>query len=247
MKPSGRLSRLRSLRRIHRWLGLTSVLFVLVLAATGIALNHTGELRLDSRYLSADWLLDLYGVVAPEPATSFDTGGARVTLMGSRLYVGDREAARNIDRVAGAADFGDLVAVATPAALLFIDRNAEVVDRVETTGRLPGPVDAVGRLDGRLVVSSGSAFYELDWERADFLPLDGGTQRVSFVAASPVPEPLQGRIERRYRGDGVSVERLIYDIHSGRILTRSGVFIMDLVALVLIGLALTGFYVWLRR
>lgn len=34
-------------RRLHRWAGVVALVFVLLLAATGIALNHTDEWRLD--------------------------------------------------------------------------------------------------------------------------------------------------------------------------------------------------------
>ena len=42
----------RILIRLHRALGLSAALLVLVLALSGLALNHSETLTLDSRYLT---------------------------------------------------------------------------------------------------------------------------------------------------------------------------------------------------
>ena len=62
MSPARRLRRRNTLTIWHRRLGLTAALFVLLLATTGLALNHTDGLRLDERYVGAGWLLRWYGI-----------------------------------------------------------------------------------------------------------------------------------------------------------------------------------------
>jgi hypothetical protein len=247
VRRPGPLNRLRSLRRLHRWLGLTCIAFILALSTTGIALNHTEDLQLDSRFVTADWLLGLYGIGAPQPDSSFDIGSARVTLMGSRLYLDDREAARNVGAIVGAASFRGLAAVATPDALLFIDSDAQVVDRIDTGSLFSYALDYLGVLSDRIVVGAGGAAFEYDWQIGSFMPAGAGTGRIAVIEPSPVPPALLARLERSYRGDGVSIERLISDIHSGRIVTRAGVLIADMAGLALIVLAATGFLIWLRR
>ena len=61
----------RVLGRLHRWLGLGSIAFVLLLSTTGIVLNHKDDFRLDRMYLSSSWLLDWYGVESPAAEASF--------------------------------------------------------------------------------------------------------------------------------------------------------------------------------
>ncbi|HSN52770.1 MAG TPA: PepSY-associated TM helix domain-containing protein, partial [Woeseiaceae bacterium] len=50
-----------------------------------------------------------------------------------------------------------------------------------------------------------------------------------------------------YRGRGVTVERVLDDLHSGRIFARAGTLVMDAVAVFMIVLSLSGFVLWLQR
>jgi uncharacterized iron-regulated membrane protein len=50
-----------------------------------------------------------------------------------------------------------------------------------------------------------------------------------------------------YRGRGLSLERVILDLHSGKILTRAGPVLMDAVGVILIALSVIGLLMWSRR
>ena len=45
----------------------------------------------------------------------------------------------------------------------------------------------------------------------------------------------------------LTFERVLLDLHSGRIFGRAGPLVMDAAAVLFIALALTGFWMWLRR
>ena len=69
--------KLKSLYVWHRWVGLVAALFVIVLAVTGLALNHTEELQLDARHVRTAWLLDWYGISLPDEVPAWRAGGLR--------------------------------------------------------------------------------------------------------------------------------------------------------------------------
>jgi hypothetical protein len=81
-------ARRRRLRRGHRWVGLSLVIFVLFLSISGITLNHSVDLELDQRYVSWPWLLAAYGLDVPAPAASFADSGQ--ILVHSWLSAGRR-------------------------------------------------------------------------------------------------------------------------------------------------------------
>jgi hypothetical protein len=54
---------------------VSAALFVLILAASGLALNHTETLGLDERYVHSQALLGWYGIEAPEPGGSMRPAG----------------------------------------------------------------------------------------------------------------------------------------------------------------------------
>ena len=61
---------IRRLVTWHRWVGLTSALFVIMFAVTGILLNHTREFGLHTINVSSQWMIDWYGI--PEPIITLE-------------------------------------------------------------------------------------------------------------------------------------------------------------------------------
>jgi uncharacterized iron-regulated membrane protein len=50
-----------------------------------------------------------------------------------------------------------------------------------------------------------------------------------------------------WRGTGLSLERVLLDLHSGRILGEAGVWLVDAAALLFLLLAGSGVWLWGRR
>ena len=59
------------------------------------------------------------------------------------------------------------------------------------------------------------------------------------------PERLDS-LHAAYRGTGVSVARLLADLHSGRLFTNAGPIVMDAVGVILIALSVFGIMLWVR-
>lgn len=243
---SGRLRRHRKLRRLHRWLGLGSLAFLLLLSLTGIALNHSVELGLDRRFLGAGWLLAWYGFEAPAVAASFAVGNRRLSLVGNRLYLDAYEAARGLSELTGAAAWDDLIVAATSESLLYLSQQGELVDRVELGTELPAAITALGTDSSGLVVRSMERVLRYDERSFGVAEVTGvGSFRWSIPTA--VPTALRQQIEANYRGPGVSLERLLVDLHSGRWLVNAGVWFTDAIGVLIVLLAVSGLVLWSRR
>jgi hypothetical protein len=51
---------LRFVRKLHIWVGLSSALYFMLIAATGVMINHREGLRLEERNVSRSWLPGSY-------------------------------------------------------------------------------------------------------------------------------------------------------------------------------------------
>src|SRR2546430_16768885 len=71
---SPRLLLLRLLRRWHARIGFSALLFFLILAVTGLALNHGQSLGLDDRVVHAEWLARWDGNKSEPPKKVFRSG-----------------------------------------------------------------------------------------------------------------------------------------------------------------------------
>ena len=204
-------------RRVHRWIGTVLVAFVLVLATTGIALNHTNALGLDSKYISWPWLLDAYGMKAPSPYVG-------MVSMQSLVVVGD----------------GQRVHV--------LLASGELVESIDLSETLPGDIERIGGAGDRAVLESGDVLYRSDPDVAMFEPwADGNASEVSW--SSEIDSATAGleALQTAWRGEGLTLERVLLDLHSGRIFATAGVLVMDIVAIGMIFLALSGLVLSVRR
>lgn len=235
------------LRRGHRWMGLAAVFFVLVLSVTGIALNHSSDWELDRRYVTWPWLTSALGVSAPEPAASFADRGHRIIQLGRRAYFDSRDISREVESVKGLVTLDDFALVATQTAVLLLTLEGDLVENIDLTNDLPGPVDRIGIVNGRPLLDSGGLLFIGDRDVTAFTPWEaGGDAAITWSTASDPAASELSVVRDLYRGRGVSIERLLIEVHSGRIVATAGPWLLDLVAVGLIVLSISGVVVWLR-
>ncbi len=126
--------------------------------------------------------------------------------------------------------------------------GGELLDRVSLPENLPGDIDALGIVPGTddIAVRSEGLDTIFDGFSLALLASANMNTEVLLSESSPLPDGTLQEIALQYRGPGVSFERLLYDLHSGRFLDRAGIFLMDAAGLLLIALSITGLIVWLR-
>src|SRR5690349_3869727 len=140
----------RSLRSVyvwHRWLGVISALIVLMLAATGLLLNHSHELRLDSRYISNAALLDWYGIRAMPPREAFLVGGHWLSTTEERLFLDAKPVAEAHGSLLTAASCDGLIMAIFPESMLLLTSAGGTVEALRREA-LPGVIAAAAFDDG---------------------------------------------------------------------------------------------------
>jgi len=232
----------------HRRLGLGAALFVLILAVTGVALNHTAEFGLDQRYLKADWLMAWYGIEAPAEAISFAAGSSVVTRLGDRVYLDTLAVEEGVDEVSGAVSVGELVVTAVDGDLLVLTTSGERVERLGRKDRVPSGLLAVGTDEnGALLVRSEDGLFRADDALLAWSPLGADDKNVRWSAPSAIDAPMLATLRSDYLARILSLERVLLDLHSGRLFGRYGPWVMDIAAILLLLLAATGVWLWSSR
>ena len=234
-----------NLLKWHKRIGVTAALFVILLAVTGLALNHTERLELDQKFIGSSALLDLYNISLPDNPVSFATENHRISLLGNRLYFDDQELEDQADQLLGAVEINDSVVVATSAGILLFDQGGELIEKLSGAEGVPAGMQKIGLSpENDLAVQAAHGAYlanlgSLSWDEKP-------VAETVWSESSVIQEPLKTSLSKAYRGKGLSVERVLLDLHSGRILGSFGVFLMDAAAILFIILAITGVWMWSR-
>ena len=233
-------------RSIHRSLGAGTAIFVIFMVLSGLTLNHSNGLGLDRRHVSQSVILNWYGLGGPERIQSFDMGSNWLSFAGSQLYLNGNSIA-TLSNGVGVVSSVELLVAAGSDELLLLDHDGNLVERLPWGPPGAGPIKALGLFEGNaVVVKTANRYWQAD---ANLLSWDTFDEsRPVTIWSSPVttPEHLRQAITLQYRGDGISLERLLLDIHSGRFFGGWGVIFYDLVALAVGFLAISGLVFWLR-
>lgn len=231
------------LHKLHRRAGVIAVIFIVMLILTGLLLNHTREFNLAGNYIQSEWLLNWYAV-APDGGDAFSVNNNWISRVGSRLYYNDIELPEKSESLLGAVIIEDTIVIAVKDRLLLLTDAGKLIEKLSGQEGVPAGMKAIGvNKDSQLVIDAAHGYYitdinTLEWEEFD-----------EIEAAWSVPVELPGEVHSKllqmYRGKGLSLERVILDLHSGRILGEFGVYIIDGAALLFLFLGITGAWMFL--
>lgn len=243
---------IRHLREWHRKLGIIAAFFIIFLSITGVALNHTTTLSLAHKPISNIWLLDHYGIAPPNDIRFYQQSSLRVTdnlvwLEGKLLLesAADIVSGGVMSAKVSSDTLVDVFVIASQTHLYIYNNQGEMLDQLGVEAGIPEGIEALNIDNDKVIVKTSSGYYQSD---SDFF---------YWQAISPLIEPVWIRAQSislqqeqqaslAYRSQFLTLERIILDAHSGRILGLLGVLFMDAVAILLILLSLSGVYIWIR-
>lgn len=234
------------LLRWHRRLGVAIALVLVMLVVTGIVLNHSSELELDQKPVRQAVLLQRYGVELPE-LVSYDVGDRYLSLVGSnRLFLGEKEIAYCESPLRAAINYQAGIIAVCNDQLLLLDTDGEIVERLSEAYGLPPGITALGELDGVLWLQTEDGTVSADLNSLLFTPA-AAPNAVKWARPSSPDSAYKQKMTARYLGNDVHWERLLLDLHTGRLFGRWGVYLVDAAAFGLLLLSLSGVWVWLTK
>ncbi len=232
--------------RWHRRLGIVTALLVLLLSTSGLFLNHTEQFKLDRRYIHNELLLSWYNIRPPQNPVSFHHGQDWVTRIGDRLYFNDQELEQRSEVLWGIAVQQEMIVLALKDKLLLLSMDGRQIEKLDGYDGVPGGMTAIGVNEyDELVIRAAHGDYLVDLNALAWQDYDEIAAQWSQPGV--LPTELEQDLLYLYRGKGLSLERLLLDLHSGRLLGNAGVYIVDVAALLFIFLALSGSWMWWRR
>jgi hypothetical protein len=201
---------LRALRPWHRRLGLLSALFMLLLALTGVAINHSQDFNLDIAQVKQGWLLDYYGITAPKTVTVFHTEPKLLYLFSAEGDVYETQG----------------ISTGLPANLLALGKTAEGI----WLNTRQGPLMSDAQL--------------LDWQAI------AAPESLIWLAPTAIGQLNQetlNQVSLNARSGHLTWERVMLDLHSGRLFGALTIWLWDLFALALLLVASSGVWIWMKQ
>lgn len=236
--------------RIHRWAGTASLLIVLIVAVTGILLNHAEGLKLNETRITSALILRHYGIEPGGQPTVFKADNNLLALWDGQLIFNSVivDTVSPEDRLVAAGEVldGEFTFV-LPELIIVCDAAGGLLDRLDEASLPAGRIRRAGAGDGNLKMEmeeTGERFRLSGWTE---LTPETGSEPEWFTAVAGISDDELDQLAAAFRGEGLPLSRIILDLHSGRFFGVIGVVLYDLAAVILIVLGITGVQLWFRR
>jgi hypothetical protein len=229
----------------HRRIGLVAIILVIILAITGITLNHTESLNLDEHYVDSSLLLGWYGLEPEGEAISYDVGEHVITVLDHQVFFNSYPVSKTEQVFHGAVRAEQLIVLAFDTELLLLTPDGKFVERMPT-GHGFSNIQRIGVKYQRPVIETTEPYYYmadehiLDW---DVITNEG----IEWARETTLNDSQRDVLFESFRGRGLTMERVILDLHSGRLFGEYGIYVMDAAAVALLWLCSSGLWVWWQR
>lgn len=235
----------RNIFHWHRQLGIAVSLIVIILSVTGILLNHTEEFELDSAYVKSEFLLKWYGIKKPV-IKSYSVGKDFISHSDDKIYFNETLIQKDIPVITGAVITENFIAVAGKNEILLLTLDGEIIERLDETSGIPDKIMSLGiKNDKLLVIKTNRAFFKASEDITEWKQTTA--KNIHWSQTVKLPLTLENTLINLFRGKGLTQERVMLDLHSGRILGKAGPLLMDLSAVLLIILSFTGVWMYVKR
>lgn len=235
----------RALLRLHRRVGVALSGVFIIVCITGILLNHSEDFDFQSRTIEADWVYDWYGMQPKGELLHFPLTQGSVSSLDGQLFFGI-ETLGHFSTPSCVVELEALNAIAFENSILLISPKGELIETLPEASIPGNSISSMSSLDQRtLLIDTDQGSYQSDENILDWKRIETATAG-SVPSPSPAPEALRQELIKRYRGEGITWGRVLLDIHTGRFFGSVGKWLVDITAVALILLTLTGVYYTLR-
>jgi hypothetical protein len=230
------------LHRWHRRIGVFASFFVIWMVISGWLLNHTAALQLAQRAVHSPILMQRYGLHADMPQAAFNAGSHWLVATPETMFLDGRKIETIAIQPIGMASIGGNLFIADNSQLILLGFDGAIIDKLSGSALPIARIEKIGSGCGGVAIASDSNYFvsvdsvrwsncsgAVEWSSPQTLT----AQQQKIIA--PIIEP------------GISLERLLLDLHSGRFLGHWGPYFIDAVGLGLLVLALSGLWMYAQH
>jgi hypothetical protein len=235
----------KSINQIHKFTGIAVCVFLIHLSITGIFLNHTEELGLDEKYTASPMILALYNISMPSQEESFLVDNIFISRFGNQVFMNNQPIIKSESPITGATLSNQLLFIAFPNEMVLLTQEGELIERISSTAELPENIQKLGVSEDILYLKTPNQLWQSSdqaqaWELSDSNFNDWSNEVI-------MPDQQTKQIEMYFSGKGVSLEQFFLDLHNGNIIKGFGKWLLDIIAIFLLLLSISGIWIWLKK
>lgn len=245
MQKTNKRFSLKKLYTWHRYLGINAAIFVIFLSLTGILLNHGHELKLDNTTVQSSAILALYNIHHPDKLEGFHAADNWLSQWEKQIYFNHKPLGHSELKLQGAVSNGLITIIASTEEIWLLTTDGEIIEKLTAPAEKLGDIKAIGiNADKQIVIRTTRGMFAPDVDFVSWRDINKHSH-INWSQQQTIATEISEKIFAQTHS--ITWERFLLDLHSGRIAGNIGVYLIDLIAIILIILAITGLSIWLLK
>lgn len=236
----------RLLSPLYRLIAIICVFLLVILTLTGLILNNAESLGLSKSYVKSEWLLNQYNIKPPQNYSSFAVGNHYITASEGSLYFNHQVLNNNISGLKGAAALNNFIVAVTSSSLFLFTLNGELIDQQSLPKEKIGTVNGIAVEGEQLIIGTNRGMFAAS-ENFDSFNSINFFKTPEWIISVKLPESHWQTLQQNIRGQALNWERVLIDIHKGRLFSPLGPWVMDAAAILFLLMAISGIWLWTRK
>ncbi len=226
--------------------GLAVAAILIVLAITGVLLNHSADLKLHQRWITHPVILDWYQIPDDfNPPVSFQVGENWVSQIDDHIYFNEMFLFSSDATLVGALTYEDGWLYVLNNQLHLYNAAVQLIEHIDLTSEFSESIDRIGiNSEKQLILRVAQTNWIADPELIGWQPYIATD--IGWARPGLFPNQIRSRLFQLHRQRQLSFEHFILQLHNAQIFGSIGKWLLDLLALSVVLLATSGPYIWWR-
>ncbi len=228
----------KALRNLHRWAGLLSAVWLLLLAFTGLLLQHADRFGLSQMHVTSAATLQWFGYGQRQLAWDF---GDETFYQLDDVISFQTAQSHSAAPVVAVAKWKNQWVVATEGSLRWLNELGETIDQLDDFDGLPTPIAQMTVNDDQLLILVQDQWYQ---QTQTGFQLHQPQPKSTVIEPRALTGAEKTALFSELLGDKLSYDKVLHGIHAG---IQGSVWLNTLSALALFFLCFSGIYLFFKK
>ena len=234
--------------KIHKIIGVGIALWLIMMACTGILLNHSRDLNFDKKPIQSELILGFYGISLPKTGKSF------ILNNDISLHLLDKSLFWNQIKIQNLFPLEDTILAASNAKEVLIYKPGHLAlytikgELIEMKKDAPiSNATSIGTDQiGNFYLLTPKETYQCN---SDFeIKIIGkDLPTINWVKIQSTDTTVINKLNQQNYYNEINYERILLDIHNGNIFGFLNKYLIDFFSIFFLTLILTGLYIWFTK